>query len=64
MSQKVYCFSRDLGDGSAAVCFTLDPDYLNNNQDNDELAMNEGFSDELTFPDNLDLIACGFTFYK
>lgn len=62
MSQKVYVFTRDLGDGSSAVGYTRDPDYLRKHEDDDDLAMNEGFSDTLEFPHTLNLVDCGFNF--
>lgn len=63
MSQKVYVFTRDNGDGSSSVGYTRDPDYLNKHQeDDDSLGMNEGFCDTLNFPHTLNLVDCGFSF--
>lgn len=63
MSQKVYVFTRDQGDGSSSVGYTRDPEYLDKHQDDDEsLSMNEGFSDVLEFPHTLNLVDCGFRF--
>lgn len=62
MSQTVYVFTRDLGDGSNTVGYTRNPEYLDENQNDDDLAMNEGFADTLHFPDDLDLASCGFSF--
>lgn len=59
MAQVVYVFTRDCGDGTSTVGYTLNGDYLDENQNDDDLMMNEGFSDVLEFPDDLDLHACG-----
>lgn len=69
MSQKVYLFAEDLGDGSSAVRFTRDPELLHRLQDDsheycDYFQQNEGYSRVLDFPDTLDLETCGFDFYK
>lgn len=66
MSQKVYLFTADLGDGSSTVRFTRDYDLLDRlcDEDPEQYGMNEGYSDTLTFPDDLDLAECGFRFYE
>lgn len=66
MAQLVYLFTADGGDGSNSVSFTRDPDLLDRliEDDPDTYGMNEGYSDVLTFPDELDLEACGFSFYE
>lgn len=57
MSQIVYVFTRGNGDGSASVEYTQDPDLLDRLMDDDceSYGMNEGYADELTFPDDVDL---------
>lgn len=65
MTQKVYLFTQDLGDGSSAVRFTRDPDLLDKLcEEDDSFGMNEGYSRTLEFPDDLDLNAVGFDFYE
>lgn len=67
--QHVYLFTEDLGDGSNAVRYTQDAGLLRRLQDDDHeecdsFAMNEGYSDTLTFPADIDLKKCGFDFYQ
>lgn len=66
MAQKVYLFTADQGDGSSTVRYTRDPDLLEriSEEDPESYGMNEGYADELVFPDDLDLVACGFSFYE
>lgn len=62
--QKVYMFTRDLGDGTSSVSFTKEPGRLDKlvDKDPEQYGMNEGYAKILTFPDDLDLAACGFSF--
>lgn len=66
MAQTVYVFTTDQGDGSSGVNFTRDPDLLDRiiEEDPETYGMNEGYADVLNFPDDLDLVACGFSFYE
>lgn len=67
MTQKVYVFIVDGGDGSASVQYTRDPDFLDRmwDEDPESYGLNEGgYSDILEFPDDLDLEECGFSFYE
>lgn len=63
MTQNVYVFTSNNGDGSASVCFTRDPDLLEKLEDEDPetYGLNEG-QDVLSFPDDVDLDAAGFNF--
>lgn len=62
--QRVYVFTSNNGDGSSSVCYTRDPDLLDQleSDDPETYGMNEGSATELTFPDDLDLDTCGFDF--
>lgn len=62
--QRVYVFTSNNGDGSSSVCYTRDPDLLDvlEDEDPESYAGNDGGASELTFPDDLDLEACGFDF--
>lgn len=63
----VYVFTEDLGDGSNAVRYTLDPDLLDRlcvGEYADYFLMNEGYADTLTFPAGFDFEAAGFDFYN
>lgn len=67
--QRVYMFTEDLGDGSSAVRYTQDAGLLRRLQsddyeDSDYFQQNEGYSNVLTFPADIDLVACGFKFYE
>ena len=68
MAQVVYGLTRDNGDGSNSICWFINKavvDRLTSGNDEDfleEYSMNEGISETLTFPDGLDLEACGFSF--
>lgn len=68
MAQVVYGLTRDNGDGSNSICWFINKavvDRLTSGNDEDfleEYAMNEGISETLTFPDGIDLEACGFSF--
>lgn len=68
MTQQVYGLTRDLGDGTSCISWFRDKaivDRITSGNDEDfleEFTMNEGISETLTFPDGLDLEACGFSF--
>lgn len=64
MAQEVYAFTSNNGDGSASVCYTRDPSLLAKLEEDDPESYggNEGSADQLTFPDDLDLVAAGFSF--
>jgi hypothetical protein len=65
--QKVYVFVTDSGDGSSATWFTRLEDTLErlDNDDPSWVYQNEGdYQNVFTFPDDLDLEACGFTFFE
>lgn len=65
--QRVAILSRDLGDGSCATVYVLNPvenlvDLLIEH-DPEAWSQNSYDPDTLTFPDDLDLVACGFKFW-
>ena len=62
--QKVYMLSTDNGDGSNSTHFFAKEPNLNamTEEDPETYGCNEGNMDVLTFPDDLDLHACGFRF--
>ena len=66
-NNKVYVFVVDGGDGSASTCYTKDPLLLKRLEEEDPeyYGLNEGtYSDVFTFPEGLDLDACGFNFFE
>jgi len=67
--QTVYGILQDNGDGSSACLWIKDKaivdKYLDEDFDPERFGINEGCPAEtLTFPDDLDLEACGFDFYE
>lgn len=64
MAQKIYGLVCDGGDGSTSMHWFRDEEKVNDLLENDtDLYMNEGSHVEvLTFPVDLDLTACGFSF--
>jgi len=67
MAQTVYGLTRDNGDGSTGIVWfrnkdTVDRILDNNGGIHEEFYGNEGSATELTFPDDLDLVQCGFRF--
>lgn len=65
--QTVYGFISDNGDGSCSFHWTRDSELLARLEEDEPDAYwaNEGsYSEVLNFPDDLDLIACGFSFYE
>lgn len=68
MAQVIYGLTRDHGDGSTGMVWfqnktTVDKILDNDHGDYEEFYGNEGSANvELTFPDDLDLKACGFRF--
>lgn len=64
MAQKVFGVVYDQGDGSATIRWFRDEATVTKLVENEqEYYMNEGeVAYTLTFPDDLDLRTCGFTF--
>ena len=63
--QKVYGIIRDNGDGSCSMVWFKDKSIVESllGTDPEAFYANEGLvSEELTFPDDLDLEKCGFSF--
>jgi hypothetical protein len=60
--QKLYGLIRDCGDGSSCMDWFIDKELVDELLEDDEsYYANEGMPAEvLTFPENLDLTACGF----
>lgn len=66
MAQTVYGLISDGGDGSAHIRWFRSIDIVNKLLNDDEYCeqygVNDGSPETLTFPDDLDLTECGFTF--
>lgn len=65
MSQKVYGLTADHGDGSSGIRWFQNVELVEKllNRDDEVYYGNEGSpAITLTFPDDLDLVACGFRF--
>jgi len=67
MAQTIYGIIADYGDGSSGMRWFKDEatvdELLNGSSEHEEYWANEGSPAEtLTFPDDLDLEACGFSF--
>ncbi len=64
--QTVYCLSSNNGDGSSSVCWftSVSEEDLEKliDLDPESWGMNDCGADTYTFPDDLDLKACGFRF--
>ena len=60
MEQKVYAIAANLGDGSFAVRFFAEP--FDVEETGDFETYGEGEFKVLTFPEDLDLAACGIRF--
>jgi hypothetical protein len=62
MAQVVYGLTQDGGDGSSTIRWFKTQEGADLALGEEEFFMNEGYSSVLTFPDDLDLEACGFSF--
>lgn len=66
MTQKVYGITSDNGDGSSSIHWFRSQEkvdaLLADDDQCETYGMNEGYAEELTFPDDLNLETCGFRF--
>ncbi len=66
MAQTIYGLMTDYGDGSCGLRWYQNKDIVDrelSDEESESYWMNNGSPAEvLTFPDNIDLVACGFTF--
>jgi len=68
MAQTIYGVTSDGGDGSSSIHWFKNLELLDRLLDPSDdkwceaYNMNEGYAEVLTFPDDLDLEACGFSF--
>lgn len=62
-TQTIYGAIRDGGDGSATIVWFKNKATVDKRlEDDEDYNMNEGRAKTLTFPADLDLVACGFRF--